>query len=59
MSVGAQPYEDREKWFEATKNDVSVVKMVLSPIAELFTPRFDNNHSFRFIDGYDCPFNLK
>ena len=42
ISVGALPVSDRDEWMKSTKEDVSVVKMVLAPISELFQPSYVN-----------------
>jgi hypothetical protein len=43
VSIGALPVSDRDEWLKSTKEDVSVVKMVLAPISELFDPIYVNN----------------
>lgn len=43
VSVGALPVSDRDEWLQSTKDDVSVVKMNLAPISELFEPSYVND----------------
>jgi len=43
ISVGALPVSDRDEWLQSTKEDVSIVKMVLAPISELFDPIYVND----------------
>lgn len=41
--MGALPVSDRDEWLQSTKEDVSIVKMVLAPISELFDPIYVND----------------
>jgi len=42
VSVGALPVSNKNDWLKSTEEDVSVVKMTLAPISELFDPTYIN-----------------